>query len=101
MKIIRLLPLIHRTRLEPTAVYLQSIMSFFRAVIEKVRFFFAVSSFLISVQPVLTNDSELAAVSLTLPMRSIRCVLRSFMVSSYMRAVSAAFACSRMTSLSW
>jgi len=81
-------------------VDLRSIISFFRAVIEKVRFFFAVSSFRISVQPVFTNYSELAAVSLTLLILSISYVLRSFIVSSCIRAVSAAFAYSRITSFS-
>ena len=47
-------------------------MSLFKAVIEKVKFFFAVSSLRISVHPVLTRDSELAAVSFTLPIRSIK-----------------------------
>lgn len=39
------------------------------AVMENVKFFFAVSSLRISVHPVLTKDSELAAVSFTLPIR--------------------------------
>ena len=51
---------------------LRSMMSLFKAVIEKVKFFFAVSSLRISVHPVLTRDSELAAVSFTLPIRSIK-----------------------------
>ena len=65
-------------------------MSLLRAVIENVKFFFAVSSFLISMHPVLTIDSELAAVALTLPMRSISYELRSLIVSNYIFAVSAA-----------
>ena len=46
-------------------------INLFNEVIEKVMFFFAVSSFLISVHPTLTIDSESAAVSFTLPIFSI------------------------------
>ena len=60
-----------RPRVKVQKLNLRSMISLLRAVIEKVKFFFAVSSFLISMQPVLTMDSELAAVALTLPMRSI------------------------------
>jgi len=65
-------------------------ISLFRAVMENVKFFFAVSSLRISMQPVFTIDSELAAVCLTVPIRSISWELRSLIVSSCMRAVSAA-----------
>ena len=46
-------------------------ISRFNEVIEKVMFFLAMSSFLISVQPPFTIDSESAAVSFTLAIRSI------------------------------
>ena len=55
--------------------YLLSMISRFNDVIENVMFFFAVSSFLISVQPPFTIDSESAAVSLTLAIRSINWAL--------------------------
>ena len=80
---------------------LLSMISLFNEVIEKVMFFFAVSSFLISVQPTFTIDSESAAVSLTLPIFSISCTLLWLMVSSYSLAVSAACAWSLITSFSW
>ena len=51
-------------------------ISLLSEVIEKVMFFFAVSSFLISVQPTLTIDSESAAVSFTLPIFSMSYTLR-------------------------
>ena len=71
---------------------LRNIISLFKAVIEKVRFFFAVSSLRISMQPVLTIDSELAAVSLTLPILSMSYELLSLIVSSCILAASAAYA---------
>ena len=67
-------------------------ISRFSEVIENVMFFFAMSSFLISVQPPLTIDSESAAVSFTLAIRSISWALLWFIVSSCIRAVSAASA---------
>ena len=54
---------------------LLSMINRFKEVIENVMFFFAVSSFLISVQPPFTIDSESAAVSLTLAIRSINWAL--------------------------
>ena len=75
-------------------------MSLFNDVMEKVIFFFAVSSFLISVHPTLTIDSESAAVSFTLLILSMSCTLLWLIVSNYSLAVSAAYAWSLMTSLS-
>ena len=57
-------------------INLLSMISLLSEVIEKVMFFFAVSSFLISVQPTLTIDSESAAVSFTLPIFSMSYTLR-------------------------